>query len=83
MRRIITRPIPFIAGPSFGSHVCALIASVAIGFGLTVTRADAGHFDDQVRPLLVKYCQECHSGEKPKGDFRVDRLSADFADELI
>src|SRR5438128_9728677 len=47
--------------------------------------AFAQHFDtkqyrDQIRPLLARHCLECHSGEKPKGDFRLDRLSADFAD---
>ncbi len=34
--------------------------------------------DEHVRTLLNKHCQECHSGEKPKGDFSVDKLAADF-----
>lgn len=37
-------------------------------------------FDDQIRPFLVKHCQECHGTDKPKGNFSVDKLSADFAD---
>ncbi|MBY0524335.1 MAG: DUF1592 domain-containing protein [Gemmataceae bacterium] len=41
---------------------------------------DAKHFDEQVRPFLTKHCQECHTGEKPKGNFRIDKLSADFSD---
>jgi hypothetical protein len=43
----------------------------------------AGHkktSDDQVRVVLTRHCLECHSGEKPKGDLRLDRLSHDFAD---
>jgi len=55
---------------------------VCVGYavaGHAIGRADGGYFDDQVRPLFVKYCQECHSGEKPKGDFRYNRLMADFA----
>jgi hypothetical protein len=60
---------------------CVVSILMASGLGVAAGTANAGHFDDQVRPLLVKYCQECHSGEKPKGDFRVDRLSADFADQ--
>ncbi|HKB01510.1 MAG TPA: DUF1587 domain-containing protein, partial [Gemmataceae bacterium] len=40
--------------------------------------ASARQYDEQVRPFLVKHCQECHAGEKPKGDFRLDRLTADF-----
>jgi mono/diheme cytochrome c family protein len=35
-------------------------------------------YDEQVRPFLAKHCQECHAGDKPKGDFRLDRLTPDF-----
>ncbi len=30
--------------------------------------------------FLDAHCVKCHSGEKPKGKWRVDELSADFAD---
>ena len=36
--------------------------------------------DEPVRAFLTKHCQECHAGEKPKGDFDVSKLGADFAD---
>ena len=36
-------------------------------------------YDRQVRPFLQQHCFACHSGDKPKGDLRLDRLSADFA----
>jgi mono/diheme cytochrome c family protein len=39
---------------------------------------DAKQFDDQVRPLLVRHCVECHRGEKPKGNLRLDNLTPDF-----
>jgi mono/diheme cytochrome c family protein len=42
--------------------------------------ADAKRFDDQFRPLLVRYCIACHGGDKPKGKLRLDSLAADFAD---
>jgi mono/diheme cytochrome c family protein len=42
---------------------------------------DAKTFDLQVRPFLARHCQGCHGGEKPKGKFRVETLTADFADE--
>jgi Planctomycete cytochrome C len=41
---------------------------------------DARQFDDRIRPFLVKHCQQCHSGEKAKGDLRLDQLSPDFDD---
>jgi len=35
----------------------------------------------QVRPFLEAHCQECHRGEKPKGEFRLDQLDPAFADK--
>ena len=42
---------------------------------------DARHYDDQVRPFFVRHCVECHGGEKPKGNFRIDLLAPAFTDE--
>jgi mono/diheme cytochrome c family protein len=42
--------------------------------------ADAKLFDGQFRPLLVRHCIACHGGDKPKGKFRLDKLTTDFAD---
>src|SRR5437660_172954 len=36
-------------------------------------------YKDQVRPFLARHCLECHGGQKPKGDLRLDQLAADFA----
>ena len=33
-----------------------------------------------IRPFLAKHCFDCHGSEKPKGDLRLDRLSADLSD---
>jgi hypothetical protein len=45
-------------------------------------QADLSVFATKIRPLLKSHCYGCHSGEvkKPKGDFRLDRLSPEFAD---
>lgn len=54
------------------------LAVALISAGLA--RADDSRtFREQVRPVLVKYCQECHSGEKPKGELSLDRLASDFS----
>jgi hypothetical protein len=37
-------------------------------------------YADRIRPILVRHCQECHGHVKPKGDFRLDSLAADFDD---
>jgi mono/diheme cytochrome c family protein len=36
--------------------------------------------DERIRPLFLKYCQDCHGAEKPKGNFQTGRLTADLAD---
>jgi len=42
--------------------------------------ADARQFEDQFRPLLTRHCVDCHSGDKPKGNLRLDKLTPDLAD---
>ncbi len=42
---------------------------------------DAKHYVAVVRPIFVRHCLECHGTQKPKGDFRLDLLAPDFADD--
>ena len=44
--------------------------------------ADARQFEDQFRPLLARYCLDCHRGDKPKGNLGLDNLTIDFADAI-
>jgi hypothetical protein len=43
-------------------------------------KVDARHYDAHIRPFLASHCLECHGGEKPKGDLRLDQLAPNFAD---
>jgi len=69
------------------TRMSVLIAGmVSVGLGLigSATRAsaaDAKPADDLRRKFFEQYCQTCHTGAKPKGDFRSDTLSQDFADK--
>lgn len=47
---------------------------------LVITLADGGatEFEKSVRPLLAKYCFDCHGEEKQKADLRMDRLDPDL-----
>jgi len=51
-----------------------------IGF-TTRASADAKPTDDPSGKFFQQYCLTCHTGEKPKGDFRVDTLSQAFDDK--
>ena len=41
--------------------------------------AEGGH--PTTSSFFSKHCRSCHVGEKPKGDFSLDALKPDFADE--
>jgi mono/diheme cytochrome c family protein len=65
------------------SLTLALVGAVAVATpAFAAERPAAGEYENQVRPLLVKYCQGCHGDEKAKGDFRVDQLSPRFGDKV-
>ncbi len=40
-------------------------------------RAETPNFQADVRPLLVKFCVECHSGDKPKGELDFSKIETD------
>jgi mono/diheme cytochrome c family protein len=44
--------------------------------------ADQRLLQEKVRPFLERHCKECHSGAKPKGDWRLDQLTTDFTDKV-
>ena len=64
-----------------------LLKRVALFTGLTVLNVNAANetqfFKDKIKPLLSKYCQECHGADKAKSNIRVDVLSTDFTGQDI
>jgi len=61
--------------------VLPLLPAVLLSAAPTAGKPDAPAAkpsDDPIRVFLATHCRECHSGSKPKGDFRTDDLSADF-----
>lgn len=38
-------------------------------------------FEQTVQPFFQTYCLRCHNAQKQEGDFRLDTLSRDFADQ--
>ncbi len=47
---------------------------------IVTTDAPGADFDKGVRPLLQKYCYECHSGDVKEGQFTFETLSASSTD---
>ncbi len=50
----------------------SLASSVLLLSATTAIAEDHAFFESMVRPLLVKHCYECHSGEKTKGGLALD-----------
>ena len=64
----------------------SIVLALVVGFTaptLAEENADSKAFDKQFRPLLARYCVTCHSGEKPKGNLRLDNLELNLADGAV
>src|SRR4051812_40108958 len=76
--------VPCITRRSRRPLAAMTCAVVAVALACAVDAAAAGgatdgkYFDERVRPFLAAHCVKCHSGGRPKGDFRIDELKADF-----
>lgn len=61
---------------------CSAFLAACLGMAMAVSflpSAGANDFDAEIRPLLAKYCFECHGAEKQKGDIRLDTLDPNLA----
>lgn len=47
------------------------------------SKTEAWPAQEQVRAFLTQHCLECHGAAKPKGMFRIDKLSGDFGDQAV
>lgn len=62
-----------------------LIAGVLICPPATISLAlgadsEANVSDDPAKAFFAQHCQDCHAGDKPKGNLRLEGLSRDFDD---
>jgi mono/diheme cytochrome c family protein len=53
----------------------------AVGPTARTAEPDPKPSADPARPFLTQHCKACHSGDKPKGKFRIDSLTGDFNDK--
>src|SRR5215475_15539213 len=57
-----------------------VMLSVLITSALLATDG-IGQETNPSQKFFAKHCQTCHEGQKPKGRFRLDSLTSDFADK--
>lgn len=63
---------------------CSLaLMSLLLAVQVTANAADgpAVGFEQTVQPFFQTYCLRCHNAQKQEGDFRLDTLSRDFAEQ--
>jgi len=63
---------------ALGQHESTAVPPVESAAKLSDSKSS---YDELIRPLLSRYCFDCHAIEKPKGDLRLDRLAVDFVAE--
>jgi len=54
-----------------------LLVVVSTGQGKEDIKSDLDGFRQNVKPLLQKYCVNCHGPDKQKGDMRLDQIDPD------
>ncbi|MEM7009909.1 MAG: DUF1592 domain-containing protein [Verrucomicrobiota bacterium] len=57
--------------------VLATLIACPLGFAAAELTPDLEGFDRNVKPLLQKYCTNCHGEEKQKASLRFDRIDPD------
>jgi hypothetical protein len=58
-----------------------LCRPLATAWGEPGAEASAKTLVDEARSFLARHCLECHSGEKPKGELSLEKLTADFSNK--
>ncbi len=57
-------------------HRCLWMASALVAFLILAQPCFAAEFEADVRPFLVKYCANCHTGEDAEGEFDYSRIKS-------
>ena len=65
------------------SRIAALLLLAIAAHGTTTAdpTAAAKRLDEPLKAFFAAHCVSCHSGEKPKGNFELEKLSTDFAEK--
>jgi hypothetical protein len=61
-----------VVHPTKGTERGSSIPSIPATSISSAPTSDTLQYARDIAPLFTQYCQKCHSGEKPKGDLRLD-----------
>lgn len=80
---LATRPTLWRAWLRLVATCSLALMSLLLAVQVTANAADgpAVGFEQTVQPFFQTYCLRCHNAQKQEGDFRLDTLSRDFADQ--
>ena len=54
------------------TKILVAIPGALVSVAATAAEAPRGTFDESVQPLLKQYCLDCHGGDDPEADVRLD-----------
>ena len=63
---------------TFNRFVCGALLAWTSDFALGDLQPDVSTFEQQVRPLLQKYCVRCHGSKKTEAKIRIDNIDPDI-----
>ena len=58
------------------SQISAFVAIVFLSLPLAVANDDVGRFQTEIRPLLEKFCLDCHSTEEQEGELDLESFDS-------
>jgi len=73
--------MPIRGFPAFLSNRINLLGLAAAWSISFAAAAEPPAFEQTMLPFLKEHCFRCHDAKKQKGDFRLDTLEANFADD--
>ena len=56
--------------------ICVIVVSLAAS--ISIAPASDAHYEQTIKPLLAKYCIDCHNQDDAGGNIRVDNLVGQF-----
>ena len=70
------KPLPFPT--TLKLFLCGVLIASSAGFARGDLAPDLKTFDQEIKPLLRKFCARCHGPDKSEGKIRIDNIDANI-----